>query len=305
MMVPPFLSNNATIAVAATARYADEKLLEDALLALKNSGYRVVVSPLATTPFHRFAGDDASRVAEFNRLLNDPEIDAIWLVRGGYGTLRILDTINWDALLRHPKWLIGFSDFTLVHCRLQHLNMASVHACTFSQLSRFGLRHENVISALELISGEPNKYTFSAHPFNRHGSATGSITGGNLSLICNTIGTSTQPDTRGRILVLEDCDEYMYHYDRMLRQMKRAGMLQGLAGLIIGSSTFKPEPDDIPFGFTLEEIVMDCVKEYSYPVCFEAPFGHTDRNYALMMNTPYTLHVTQTETRLHHLPVPE
>lgn len=298
MIIPPYLKPGSTIAVVGSARTADASQVEASKKLLEAQGFKIVLAPNISSAMHRFAGTDTERLQAFQELLDDEHIDAIWLARGGYGNVRIVNSLIWDQFLKHPKWLIGFSDFTYIHSKLNHLSVASIHACTFVQIQKFGLANENVITALETLQNQASKYTFASHAQNRMGQASGTLVGGNLSLICNSIGTATQLSTEGCILMLEDCDEYAYHYDRMLHQLKRAGMLSGLKGLIIGQSTFKPDPDDIDFGYTLPEMVMNLCKEFNYPICFDAPFGHTEKNYALVLNHGISLTVSDSEVSI-------
>jgi muramoyltetrapeptide carboxypeptidase len=298
MIIPPYLKKGSTLAITATARFADENQVMISKQLLEQQGFNVMVAPNVSHAYKRFAGDDAERLHAFQLLLDDEKIDAIWLARGGYGTVRIIDDIDWTKFLKHPKWMIGFSDFTAVHLKLQQLDVASIHACTFAQVQKFGIADENVITTIEMLLNQNSKYLFKSSVHNKTGRCDGKIIGGNLSLICNSMGTPTQIKTAGSILMLEDCDEYMYHYDRMLHQLKRAGLLKNLNGLIIGESTSKPEPDDIDFGYSLEEMVLDACKEYDYPICFNAPFGHTERNYALCLNMKHSLIVEDGEVSI-------
>ncbi|MCX6189045.1 MAG: LD-carboxypeptidase [Bacteroidetes bacterium] len=295
MIIPPYLKRGSTIAIVATARTADEQHVRLSKKILEEQGFNVVTAPNLSSTYHRFAGDDSERLRCFQAFLDDETIDAIWLARGGYGTGRMLDELDWSKFLSHPKWLIGFSDFTMVHLKLQHLKVASIHGCNFTQLANFGIASENSISLLEILLNQSRSYTFPGSSDNREGTAEGILTGGNLSLITNTLGTPLQLNTNHRILLLEDCNEYLYHYDRMLHQLKQAGLLANLEALIIGESTVKTEPDDIDFGFSIEQMVLMVCAEYKYPICFHAPFGHTAQNYALALNTKYSLQIAKNE----------
>lgn len=298
MLIPPYLKKGSTIAVAATARFADDEHIQLSKEIIQNQGFNVIVAPNVTDSFHRFAGDDASRLRFLQLLLDDESLGAIWFARGGYGTLRIIDQLDWTKFLRFPKWLVGFSDVTLLHLKLQQLGVASIHGCNFNQVHKFGISHENVISVIENLLGQTGATSFSSSGFNIEGHARAKIVGGNLSMICNSMGTSTQLNTEDCILLLEDCDEYLYHYDRMLHQLKRGGILKNLHGLIVGDSSIKPEPGEIDFGYSLKEIVVNLCSEYYYPICFNAPFGHQEKNYALKLNSDYELKVGPDEVLL-------
>ncbi len=298
MITPPYLKKGSIIAVVATARTANEQQIEQSKIILEKQGFHVVISSNVSHVHHRFAGEDEERIRCFQSLLDDETIDAIWLARGGYGTVRILDSIDWTKFLKYPKWLIGFSDFTAVHLKLQQLKVASIHACTFTQVQRFGVANENIITVLEILLNQKSNYTFAGSLENKPGTSEGNLVGGNLSLICNSMGTATQLKTDDCILMLEDCDEYLYHYDRMFSQLHRAGLLQNLKGLIIGKSTIKPEPEELYFGFSLEEIVLHYCESFTYPICFNAPMGHTDKNYAFALNTNHVLAVEKNEVTI-------
>jgi muramoyltetrapeptide carboxypeptidase len=287
MIVPPYLTKGSTIGVVGTARTADAQQVAASAKILEAQGFNVVIAPNVSQAHYRFAGDDTDRLLAFQSMLDDDTIDALWLARGGYGTVRIINAIDWSLFLKRPKWIVGFSDFTLIHLKLQRLGMASLHACTFVQIQKFGVAHENVITPIEILLNQQSNYNFASSKYNKEGKANGTLVGGNLSLICNSIGTPTQIDTAGKLLLLEDCDEYLYHYDRMFRQLKRAGLLKDIKGLILGVSTIKPEPDDIDFGYTLEEVVLEVCRDYDFPICFNAPFGHTEKNWGIVLNKEY------------------
>ncbi len=292
MLIPPYLKKGSTIAVVATARTADSQQIESSKKILEDQGFKIILAPNISASHHRFAGDDPSRRKAFQEALDDEKIDAIWLARGGYATVRIIDEIDWTNFLKSPKWIIGFSDFTLVHLKLLQLGIASIHACTFTQIQKFGVANENVISTLELLLNQNRKYSFPGSSFNKTGEIKAPLVGGNLTMICNSIGTPTQIKTEGCILLLEDCDEYQYHYDRMLRQLKRAGLLKNLKGLILGDCSFQPEPGEINFGYSIEEMVLNLCSEYNFPICFNAPFGHAAQNYGVKLNSTVSLDVS-------------
>jgi muramoyltetrapeptide carboxypeptidase len=293
MLHPPFLHTASTIAIASTARFAEESIIEESKNILTHSGFKVLIAPNVTTPHFRFAGDDDARAKALQDLLDDPSVNAIWFARGGYGTLRIIDKLRWDGFLKHPKWLIGFSDMTLLHLKLRQLGYCSIHGCTISHLVKYGASHENVITAIRALKGEALHYEFPSSAYNKTGQAKGIIAGGNLSMIVNSIGTDLQPDFNNCILFLEDIDEYLYHYERMLLQLRRSGLLKGIKGLIFGRSTVTPEHDDIEFGFRLGEIVHLATEGLNIPIAFNAPFGHTEENFALCLGREINLSVDE------------
>ncbi len=298
MVTPPYLKQGSTIAVASTARYVDDEQIQISKEIIQNQGFNVIVAPNVTDIHHRFAGDDQARIRFLQLLLDDESLGAIWFARGGYGTLRIIDALNWTKFLKYPKWLIGFSDMTLLHLKLAQLGVASIHGCNFAQIGKLGMSNENVSSVLDILNNQPMNYQFNSSQYNIEGHARGTLVGGNISLICNSIGTDTQLNTEGCILMLEDCNEFLYHYDRMFHQIKRSGMLKNIHGLIIGESSATPEPGEIDFGYSLKEIVLNVCSESYFPICFRAPFGHLEKNNALKLNTEYELKVRNEDVQL-------
>ena len=214
-------------------------------------------------------------------MLNDPSIKAIIIARGGYGSIRILDFIDWESLVDRPKWLIGFSDITAIHSHvLANFGIETIHA--MMPLNFDTANEQSKTSLYKCLFGKPLDYQIEAHPFNRKGEAEAEIIGGNLSLIHTLKGTPSDIDTTGKILFLEDLDEYLYHIDRMMISLKRSGHLTKLAGLIIGGMTVMND-NSIPFGETAYEIIRRTVKEYHYPLCFGFPAGHFPDNRALIL----------------------
>ena len=226
----------------------------------------------------RFAGDDDFRAAVFQEYLDNEQIEAIWLARGGYGSIRIIDKLDFTRFLQHPKWVIGFSDTSVIHGKLNRLGVPSLHA---SMPFFFANKTpEAKQSLLDALLGKPLHFVFPAHKMNRIGQMEGEIVGGNLSILYGMIGSDTFPELEGKILFIEEVDEYIYHIDRMMHALKRAGKLARLKGLIIGGLTqIHDNPD--PFGMSVEEVIAEAVAEYDYPVCFGFPAGHFDDNRAV------------------------
>lgn len=274
MVRPPFLQPGDTLAIAATARKVDRQELEKVCEYLKQKGYSVVLSSNIYSEYHQFAGTDEERVKGLQELLDNPKIKAILIARGGYGTVRILDHLDFTTFKQYPKWICGFSDVTALHAHLFNLGFQSIHSTMPMLFSQSSKATEEL---LQLLSGQPITYNTPPHPLNRIGRAEGIMVGGNLSVLYSLCGSRSQIDYAGKILFLEDLDEYLYHIDRMLMQMKRAGFLKHLKGLIIGGFTDMKD-NAVPFGKTAEEIIHDIVKEYDYPVCFNFPAGHIKDN---------------------------
>jgi muramoyltetrapeptide carboxypeptidase len=231
---------------------------------------------------HQFAGTDQQKADDFNAMLANPQIKAIVCARGGYGTVRMVDLVNWDLLKQQPKWIAGYSDITVLHNHInRNLGIATLHSTMPLGMDVNNTEKAEAQNSLcNALMGSFNQYTLPSHILNRSGNAKGLIVGGNLSVLYSIMGSVSFPDTDGRILFIEDLDEYLYHIDRMMMGLKRAGKLQNLAALIVGGMTDMRD-NAVPFGKTAEEIIADVVAEYNYPLYFNFPAGHIDRNLAL------------------------
>jgi muramoyltetrapeptide carboxypeptidase len=224
-------------------------------------------------------------------MLDDPEINAILCGRGGYGTGRIIERIRFKKFRKHPKWIIGYSDITVLHSHLfSHYKISGIHAPMAAAFNDGGNENEFVLSLKKVLEGQPISYQCPGHELNRKGKASGILVGGNLALLAHLTGTDADIDTKGKILFFEDVGEYTYNIDRMLYQLKRSGKFSKLAGLIIGGFSDMKDTER-PFGKTVYAIVNDIISEYDFPVCFDFPVSHTDRNYALKIGVKYKLKV--------------
>jgi muramoyltetrapeptide carboxypeptidase len=295
LTLPSFLKPGDCIGIVATARKISAEELNPAIKQLENWGLRVKFGRYIYAVDNQFAGTDNQRLADMQQMLDDEEIKAILSARGGYGTVRIIDKLDFTAFRQNPKWIGGYSDITVFHNHIQtHFNVQTLH-CTMP--INFGRDNESTELLSKALFGELNEYTIPAYPLNRQGHGKGVLCGGNLSLIYALAATPSDIDTTGKILFLEDLDEYLYHIDRMMMQLKRSGKLTNLKGLIIGG--FSDMKDNtISFGKTVEQIILDAVKEYSYPVCFGFPAGHGAKNFPLYFGRNYELIVTDTNTLL-------
>jgi muramoyltetrapeptide carboxypeptidase len=297
MISPPLLKTSDKIGIAATGRKVSATDIEAARKTFASWGLQVVTSPHVHSHGHAYlAGTDAERLADFQQLLNDPTIQVIACARGGYGTTRILDQLDFTALIKHPKWIVGFSDVTALHLKLFKLGIKSIHGTMPILFSK-----PDSIASIESLRtslfDKPNTISAIANQHNRFGKATGQVIGGNLSLITDAIGTSNDPDTAGKILVVEEIDEYKYKIDRMLMHLRRSGKLELLAGLIIGHMT-DIKDSDLPFGETVEEIVLNKIANTNYPVAFNFPTGHENPNLAWIHGAAMTLDVTANGAQL-------
>lgn len=278
LVTPPFLKKGDTIAIAATARKVSPEEIHFAIQEIQKRGYKVLLASNIFESFNQFAGTDEARQRGLQELLDRPDINAIFIARGGYGTIRILDSLDFTLFKKNPKWICGFSDVTALHSYLFQLGFKSIHS-TMPIL--FNQSEMAVNSLFDLLEGKNIYYSLNSHPLNREGCCEGLLVGGNLSVLYAISGSSSQIDYRNKILFIEDLDEYLYHIDRMIMHFKRAGFLSQLKGLIVGGMTDMKD-NTIPFGKTVEEIIYDAVKMYDYPVCFNFPSGHIKDNYAFI-----------------------
>ena len=278
------------IAIAAPSRKVNPHEVEYAIQWLHTNGMEPVCDQRLFTVDSIFAGSDEFRAAVIQEYLDSPDIDAIWMARGGYGSIRIIDKIDFSSLYHHPTLFVGFSDVTVFHGRLQHLGFYSLHA---SMPYHFEDKtQESMQSLLDALAGKELHYAWPANSLNRPGHAEGILVGGNLSVLYGMIGSSSFPNTEGTILFIEEVDEYIYHVERMMIGLKRAGCLQNLKALVIGGLTqIHDNPE--PFGKTVEQAIFDVVKEYDYPVCFGFPAGHQSDNLTLRLGAPAQLTVSQ------------
>ncbi len=294
--IPPFLKPNDTIAIIAPARSISREEVAFAKSFFEAAGFHVVFGAHLFSIEHQYAGTDAARAADLQWALDNNEVKAVICARGGYGTMRIIDQIDFSQFLKNPKWVCGFSDVTVLHSHIHHVcNVQTLH-CTMPITMENGaeMNREQMVKHLK---GESLTYSIPAHPNNRLGTEEAEVVGGNLSILYALAGSSSEIDTKGKILLIEEVDEYLYHIDRMLLQMKRSGKLAHLKGLIIGSFT-KIHDNDIPFGKTVEEIVLDHCKNTHFPIAFNVPVGHDIVNYSFCFGRKTLLKVEKEGTRI-------
>jgi muramoyltetrapeptide carboxypeptidase len=295
-IAPPFLQPGQRVAIVAPARKISTAELEFAHQTLQGWGLDVVMGESIDAAHHQFAGDDALRRRDFQRQLDDPSIRAILCARGGYGTARLVDELDFSAFAKTPKWIAGFSDITVLNSHLLHLGYQSIHGVMPVLFGQEG--GEAALASLHAaLFGEPLACAAPAHPLNRHGTASGELVGGNLSLLHTITGTSSQASFAGRILFLEDLDEYLYHIDRMLLHLHRSGQLAGLAGLAVGHFS-QMRDNAVPFGQTAYEIIDHYAQLYSFPVGYDFPIGHEPSNEAVVVGRAVTLTVGPTGSQL-------
>ncbi|WP_374948432.1 LD-carboxypeptidase [Mucilaginibacter sp.] len=288
ILIPPYLKKGDKVAITCPAKKLPFPMT-DAVNLLTTWGLEVVLGDTVNASYHQFAGDDDLRANDLQKFINDDSIKAIFAARGGYGTIRIVDKVDFSPLAQNPKWLIGFSDITLLHAHLlANLALPCIHGqmpLNIPDASAYSL--ETLRMAL---FGDPLAYQIEPNSLNRLGDGEGILIGGNLSLLIAINGSVSDMDYAGKVLFLEDVGEYLYAVDRMLRSLKRANKLKDLAGLIIGGFTDLKD-NEIPFGQTLPQMVMDVVGDYSYPVCFDFPAGHLPNNCSLVLGKKIKLSV--------------
>ncbi|MGV3684116.1 MAG: S66 peptidase family protein [Daejeonella sp.] len=289
MIAPPYLNKGDTVAITCPAKKLPVPI-DDAVRLLESWGLNVILGDTVYASWNQFAGDDEMRASDFQRFIDDDSVKAIFAARGGYGTIRIIDDIDFSSFQRNPKWIIGFSDITVLHSHIHSVfNVQSIHGqmpLTIPDGTKVSLE-----TLRKALFNEKVDYEFESFAKNRSGSATGILTGGNLTLLLMMAGSVSEQSYKDKILFLEDVGEYFYSIDRMIINFKRAGILRSLKGLIIGGFTDLKD-NDIPFGQTAEEIIMSHVREYDYPVCFNFPAGHIEDNRALIFGREATLLVS-------------
>lgn len=297
MRIPP-LRKGQTIGIVAPARKVDHEKLREGIRIVESWGLKVELGKYCFEKDNAYlAATDANRLSDFQHMLDSTTVNAIFCGRGGYGTTRILDQLDFSTFIKHPKWILGFSDITALHLKLHQLGVPSIHGCMLTQFSNpeYAVSVEHVKQLL--FSASPVEIVAASNQHNRSGEANGIIIGGNLSLVVDALGTSTAPDTAGKILLLEEVDEQLYKIDRMLTQLKRAGKLSQLAGLVIGHMTDLKDTE-LPFNQTIEELIMDKVSGFRYPVGFDFPIGHEAPNLPWRHSSTSRLVVTSEHSKL-------
>ena len=276
MKTPNYLKKGSKIALVAPARKIGRDEVAAAVKWIEEKGFVAVYDDRLFAEYHQLAGDDDFRASVLQDYLDRDDIDAILCVRGGYGTIRIIDKLDFTKFAKHPKWIVGYSDVTVLHAKMQQLGYQSIHGTMAINFEK------NTKEALEsLYNALVGKHQTDGGFLAALG-MTGQVVGGNLSVLYSMLGSDLFPDTDGKILFIEDLDEYLYHIDRMMMALKRAGKLANLKALMVGA--FSDMHDNtIPFGMTAKEIIYEKVKEYGYPVIWDVPAGHIDDNRAIVL----------------------
>ncbi|MFC6996001.1 S66 peptidase family protein [Rufibacter roseus] len=299
MTIPAALQKGDTVGIVCLANKIALQDIQPGIKLLESWGLRVVLGESVGAEYNQMGGSDEVRTADFQRMLDDPEIKAVISARGGYGTTRILDQIDFAGFYTQPKWVVGFSDVTALLCHLHRMGIECLHA-TMPKLMAQPDTQEADESLRRALFGETLSYSIPSHTYNQIGIAQGLVVGGNLILLDTIVNTPSDIDYDGKILFLEDVGEYYYNIDRVLVHMRRMGRLRNLAGLIIGQFT-EMKDNQIPFGKTVNEIVLEHCAGYGYPICFDFPVGHVPHNLAMVVGREAKLKVDVKEVTLEYL----
>lgn len=279
MLIPPYLKKGDTIGIMSPARKISKEELDNAKQEIRNNGYNIAEGNHLYSTENQFAGTDDQRASDLQSMIDNPDIKAIFFARGGYGCVRIIDKIDFSRFKNNPCWLLGYSDITVILNHVsQNFGIQTLHA---TMPISFHSNTELAISSLfDVLEGKSVNYVLQEHKLNKTGNFSGELVGGNLSVLYSMIGSTSFPETDNKILFIEDLDEYLYHIDRMMMALKRAGKLDNLKGLLVGAMTDMND-NTVPFGRNAEEIIYDIVSEFNYPVCYNIPAGHINNNCAL------------------------
>lgn len=297
--IPPYLKKGDTIGIISPAGFMTLDNMQICIGTLEDWGYNVVLG--ATTQSNSenyFSGTDEERLKDLQQMMDDRSIKAILCARGGYGVSRIIDKLNFRKFKKAPKWIIGYSDITVLHAHLySNYRIASLHSPMAAAFNEEEHNNQYIQSLKAALEGQPAEYECAPNSFNICGETKGELVGGNLSLFTHLLGSSSDVRTKNKILFLEDVSEYLYNFDRMFLQLKRAGKFDKLAGLIIGGFTDVKDTER-PFGKGVYEIIYEHIKEYNYPVCFGFPVSHEKENYALKVGVEYGLNINKDAVHL-------
>ena len=287
MITPPYLKKGDTIAIVATARKNIDDNLKFATDLLTSWGLNVKIGSTIGLDLDQLAGTDAQRAQDFQEQMDNQNIKAIWCVRGGYGTVRMIDLLDFTKFKQNPKWIIGFSDVTVLHNHLNTMGFKSIHGIMPVSSKA---TEEAKESLRKVLFGEKLAYEIDSHYMNKLGNASGELVGGNLSILYSLLGSKSAINCDNKILFMEDLDEYLYHIDRMMMNLQRNGCLESIKGIIVGAMT-KMIDNDIPWGKDALQIIEDVTKKYNIPIIYDFPAGHIQDNRALIMGNKVSINV--------------
>lgn len=294
---PKKLKKGDTIAIVSTARKVSSKELAPAILFAEQMGLVVHLGNTIGIEKHQYAGDESLRAQDFQNALDNPNIKAIWCARGGYGTIRMVDLLNFTQFTQQPKWIIGYSDVTVLHSHINRFNIPTIHGQMCLEIEKRSKASRDTLQQALFADNPDISYSLDASLPCRFGTATGTLVGGNLSVLYSILDSPSQIDWKDKVLFIEDLDEMLYHIDRMMQNLKRSGRLKNLAGLIVGGMS-EMRDNTIGFGKTAPEIIFEAVQGYQYPVSFNFPAGHVKDNRALVFGKVVTFEVTQKQVHL-------
>ena len=295
MITPAYLKKGDTIAIVSTARKNIEDNLKPSIDLLQSWGLNVVIGKTIGLSDNQLAGTDEERAADFQIQMDNPFIKAIWCVRGGYGTVRMIDLLDFTEFRQNPKWVIGFSDVTVLHSHLNRMGIQSLHATMPVSIARATDDAKETLR--KALFGEHLEYTITCDAINHKGKATGELVGGNLSILYSLLGSESAINCEDKILFIEDLDEYLYHFDRMLMNLKRNGCLSSLKGIVVGAMT-KMNDNEIPWGKNSLEIIEEITKDLKVPIIYNFPAGHIRDNRALIFGRQVSMEVNDVESKL-------
>ena len=300
LIQPPYLKAGDTVAIVAPSGVLKNRNdeVERSKAILESWGLHVIIGKHVFSKSGHFAGTDAERCEDFQKALDDPKIKAIWSARGGYGTVRILDMLDYSKFKKNPKWIIGYSDITALHNQLHNLGYETIHALMCTSLTKDVSEVKEAIDTFkDAIFGKPLEYTLEGSKYNKSGTVSAPLVGGNLTVLQTLLGSTTSIDTSGDILFIEEVGEYAYHMDRMLQSLKRAGYFENCKGILVGDIS-KVRYNDQDFGRTIEEIILDVVADKDIPVAFNMPAGHEKDNRAMILGRTVELKVSKEKSSL-------
>jgi muramoyltetrapeptide carboxypeptidase len=298
LQTPPSLKQGDLVYLCAPAKAIEEHYIVAAELWLQGQGFKSERSKHIDGRHHYFSGTTLERLADFQAGLDHPEAKAIWCVRGGYGSIQLLDGIQWAQFIREPKWLIGFSDICVWHHKIQHLGFQSIHGTMALNVEKNSAAALNSLSSA--LFGNYTNIELPNNPMNKNGQATGTLIGGNLSILFSMLATPESYDFSDAILFIEDLAEHLYHIDRMMHALRKHGALDRIKGLIVGGMT-DLEDTDVPFGMSLEELILSHFQYRKMPICFDFPAGHIDDNRAIILGSEIELFVDDSSARMSYL----
>ena len=290
MITPDFLKKGDVVGILATARKVDVESLKPAIKLLESWGLQVVIGRSIGKEENQLAGPDWLRATDFQEMLDNPKIKAIWGAKGGYGTVRIIDRIDFSNFQKKPKWIAGFSDMTVLHSHINNMGIETIHS--FMALNAGTASIDVVDSFKRALFGDKLSYEIPPHPYNVFGKAKAEIVGGNLSVLYSVMGSKSEIDYHDKILFIEDIDEYLYHIDRMMMNLKRNGYFNGLKAVIVGGMTSMND-NEIPWGKDALQIIQDALKDYKFPIIYNFPSGHMKDNRTLILGKTVSVEVNE------------